>query len=83
MIFETVAEGHDQGLTAFHVSRCGLTNGRTLVWDKAAVKRKETADEASIGMIQCGKCSITNTMNGSTRMAWYRVAVCVVSSAIP
>jgi hypothetical protein len=34
-----------------------------MVEDKDAVEPKEIADEASTGMIQCGKCSITNTMN--------------------
>jgi hypothetical protein len=83
MIFESAPEGHDQGLTAFHVTRNGLTNGRTLVWDKAAAERNETADEASIGMIKCGKWSITNTLNESTRMAWYWSATLILSAAIP
>jgi hypothetical protein len=54
-----------------------------MVEDKDAVEPKEIADEASIGMIKCGKCSITNTMNGSTRMAWYWSATLILSAAIP
>ena len=28
-------------------------------------------------------CWITNTMNGSTRMAWYWIAPLILSTAIP
>ena len=32
---------------------------------------------------ECGKCSITNTMNESTRMEWYCIAALRFSSTIP
>ena len=53
-----------------------------MVEDKDAVEPKEIADEASIEMIQCGKCSITNTMNSSTHMTGYWIAVLILSTAI-